>query len=71
MQMGSHVSVPTDGPGLNHEAGGAHKEQKRSTPPAAGGQQGEAKTSSQEHGQAEVNDWTETDLPRGFFIGAS
>jgi len=59
MQMGSHVSVPTDGPGLNHEAGGAHKEQKRPTPPAAGGQQGGAKTSSQ------VNDWTETNLPRG------
>lgn len=65
MQMGSKVSVPTDGPGLTHEAaaGGAHKEeQKGPMPPAGGaGTRGATDTKAQVHGQAEVNDWTETD----------
>lgn len=64
MQMGSKVSVPTDGPGLTHEAaaGGAHKEeQERLTPPAPTAGAGTHRATGTK-GQAEVNDWTETGL---------
>lgn len=61
MQMGSHVSVPTDGPALNHEQA---KDKKAKLPAASAGTQGT--TSTQAEGQQEVNDWTKR-FSRGYF----
>eukprot|EP00624_Nannochloropsis_granulata_P002606 evm.model.NODE_2309_length_17166_cov_20.591286.6 len=59
MQMGSKLSVSIDGPGLIHDAGGALKEDKWPMPPADGTL---GATGTKEHGEAEVNAWTETYL---------
>lgn len=54
--MGSKVSLSTDGPEVIHDVAGALKEDDWPMPPADGTH---GATSTKEHGEAEVNDWTE------------